>query len=164
MPTSNPVNLESLTNDAVASLGFEMLGMELNLSDGGGMMRIYIDHPERPIVVEDCATVSREVSASLDLHDPIPGKYRLEVSSPGMDRPLFKPSHYQRFIGEKVKLTTALPVNGRKRFSGTIAAATDTQVTVALENESIELPYAAVEKARLNPSFDKPGKPGSSKR
>lgn len=164
MPSSNPIDLENLINDAVAPLGFEVLGIELNLSDGGGMLRIYIDHPERPIVVDDCATVSREVSASLDLHDPIPGRYRLEVSSPGLDRPLFKPTHYQRFVGEKVKLTTALPINGRKRFSGVIAAADDVHVTVALDNESIELPYDAVDKARLNPSFDKPGKPGSSKR
>jgi len=164
MPTTNPVNLENLINDAAAPLGFEVLGLELNLSDGGGMLRVYIDHPDRPIVVDDCATVSREIGAAMDLHDPIPGNYRLEVSSPGLDRPLFKPSHYQRFIGDKVKITTALPINGRKRFSGVIAAADETQVTVALENESIELPYDAVEKARLIPSFDKPGKPGSSKR
>ena len=164
MPNSNPVDLESMLGEAITPLGFELLGLELNLSGGGGLLRLYIDHPERPVVVDDCATVSHEVSAVLDLHDPIPGNYRLEVSSPGLDRPLFKASHFQRFVGHQVKLTTTLPIDGRKRFTGEITAADDAQVTIAFEGGSVELPYDAVDKARLVPRFDKPGKPGSAKR
>ncbi|NJN39759.1 MAG: ribosome maturation factor RimP, partial [Gammaproteobacteria bacterium] len=94
--------LEQLLLPVAERHGVLLHGFDLVLSRGSGLLRIYIDHLQRHIGVEDCEAVSRDVSALLDVHDPIPGEYRLEVSSPGFDRPLFQPAHYSRFVGHEV--------------------------------------------------------------
>lgn len=161
--SANP-DIEGLLTEAVTPLGYELLGVELNLSRGSGLVRVYIDHPERAITVDDCEAASHEISAALDLHDPISGRYRLEVSSPGLDRPLFKPAHYQRFIGERIKLSTMLPIGGRRRFTGVLLQADANGIELQTDANSERLSYPMIEKARLVPDFAKPAKPGSSKR
>ncbi|MCB1587286.1 MAG: ribosome maturation factor RimP [Xanthomonadales bacterium] len=161
MSEARQTDLETLLAQAIAPLGYELLGLELNLSRGSGLVRLYIDHAERPITVEDCEAASHEVSATLDMHDPIPGRYRLEVSSPGLDRPLFKPAHFQRFVGEKIKLSTLLPIGGRRRFSGVLQQADAEGIELLTDTASERLSYAMIEKARLVPDFAKPAKPGS---
>ncbi len=95
-------------------------------------LRVYIDSPEG-VDVDDCADVSRQLSAILDVEDPIAGEYSLEVSSPGLDRPLVLPEHYRRFVGETVKLTLAQPLAGRRKFKGRLLEATDDHVVVEAE-------------------------------
>lgn len=123
----------------------------------------------RAVTIQDCEAVSREVSAMLDVHDPISGEYTLEVSSPGIDRPLFSAAQYLRFIGEQAKLTLALPVEGRRRFQGRIVAVEDGVVVLALDDaRQIRVPIENIDKARLAPDLvalglvaaPRPAKPG----
>ena len=107
------------------------------------------------INLDDCARVSREVAATLDVEDPIRQSYQLEVSSPGMDRPLAKPEHFQRFRGELVRIETLAPMAGnRRRFRGTLLDATDRDVTLQMPEGPVTLAYADIEKARLVPNFE----------
>lgn len=145
--------LTNLLEPVVNDIGYELVLLEFSPREGSGFLRLYIDHPEG-IGIEDCEKVSREVAATLDVEDAIPYAYRLEVSSPGLDRPLVKPEHYQRFQGEVVKLQMIAPVSGRRRFQGVIVAATDTEVTLETEDGAVTLPLSDVEKARLVPNFD----------
>jgi ribosome maturation factor RimP len=101
------------------------------------------------MTVEDCARISREVSALLDEADPIENDYVLEVSSPGIDRPLIRPADYDRFISHEAKFELTAPVAGRKRFQGVIAARSGDQVTVGIDAETVDIPLAAVKRARL---------------
>src|SRR5688500_4419191 len=102
--------IEALLAPAVSALGLELLGAEYSAGVNNALLRLYIDHRERLVTIEDCESVSREVSALLDVHDPIDAHYTLEVSSPGIARPLFKPEHFARFVGEPAKVTVDLPI------------------------------------------------------
>lgn len=130
---------ESESEPAVSGSESEEIG---DISDSG-------------IDVDDCALVSREVAALLDVEDPITQPYRLEVSSPGLDRPLTKPVHYQRFIGSQVRVQLVAPLQGRKRFTGLIQAVREDGVTLQTGAGEVELAFAAVERARLVPDFEK---------
>src|SRR5258708_33815970 len=105
--------LTELLAPVVAGLGLECLGVEYSPSHGNSLVRVYIDAPERAVTVEDCEAVSRQVSATLDVHDPVQGRYTLEVSSPGLDRPLFTPQQFGRFIGQTAKVEVNLAIVGR---------------------------------------------------
>jgi ribosome maturation factor RimP len=130
-------------------------GVEYVSGRSSALLRVYIDHLERHITIEDCEAVSRDVSATMDVNDPISGAYRLEVSSPGFDRPLFRPEHWARFVGEEVKAETALPVEGRKRFRGLIAAVENGTVRIEADGLAWTLPLAAIAKARLVPEYER---------
>ncbi len=111
---------------------------------------------DQPMTVEDCEAISRALSAKLDVEDPIASSYVLEVSSPGIDRPLVRPDDYRRFAGYVAKVETRIPVDGRRRFSGRIAAATDSHVRLALEESEaagapseVEIPIADIARAKL---------------
>ncbi len=147
----------SLLEPGVNALGFELVDVELAGGTGHQTLRVYIDSPEG-VDIDDCADVSRQLSAILDVEDPIAGEYSLEVSSPGLDRPLVTPAHYRRFVGETVKLTLAQPLNGRRKFKGRLAEATDDHAVVETEGvggqpERFTLAYADIERARLVPKF-----------
>ncbi|NIA26790.1 MAG: ribosome maturation factor RimP, partial [Desulfobulbaceae bacterium] len=101
------------------------------------------------IGLEDCEKVSRAVSALLDVEEPLPGQYSLEVSSPGLDRKLTKVAHFQRFEGETVKVQMRFPILGRKRFRGTLVSSDDENIVVEVDGESHELPMATIDTARL---------------
>lgn len=103
----------------------------------------------RPMTVDDCAEISHAVSALLDVHDPIPGSYVLEVSSPGIDRPLVRPRDYARFAGHVAKVETVGPVAGRRRFRGVITGVTEAGVLLLVEGEQVEVPFAAIRRAKL---------------
>jgi len=105
--------LTQLLAPVIADLGLECVGVEYSPSHGNSLVRVYIEAADRPVTVDDCEVVSRQVSASLDVHDPIEGRYTLEVSSPGLDRPLYTPEQFARFIGESAKLEVNLPIDGR---------------------------------------------------
>ena len=101
------------------------------------------------MTVEDCAAISRAVSTLLDVEDPIKGSYTLEVSSPGLDRPLTRPKDYTRFAGLEVKIELREPMDGQRRFRGRIAGLADDQVQLDTEDTRIAIPYADIERAKL---------------
>ena len=141
-----------LLEPSISALGFELVAVELVGSGDDRILRVYIDHPDG-ITVDDCADVSRQVSAVLDVEDPIPGAYVLEVSSPGLDRPLVKAADFERFRGSLVKLRTREAVLGRKNFTGMLSEASGDNVVVEVDGEPYEIEFANIEKARLVPDL-----------
>lgn len=143
--------LQRLLEPAIERLGYEISDIEMKLGGRDGVLRVFIDRPEG-IKLEDCEVVSRQVSALLDVEDPLPGHYVLEVSSPGLDRRLTKPAHYQRFLGEEVKVKLRLPLDGRRNFRGVLKAATDDKFELEVDGVAHSLQIAMVESARLVPA------------
>ncbi len=141
-------DLTDLFLPVVESMGFELVGVEFHGTEHHGLLRIYIDH-ENGIVVDDCAKVSRQISALLDVEDPISQGYDLEVSSPGINRPLFKQDDYQRFSGLRAKIKLGVALDGRKNFSGTLQGIEEDQVLIEVDNETFELPFHDIAKANL---------------
>ncbi len=156
--------IETLLAPAVNALGLELLGVEYSAGVSSALLRLYIDAPDRAVNVEDCADVSREVSALLDVHDPIDAHYTLEVSSPGIERPLFKPEHFERFVGTPAKVTVDLPINGRRRFHGPIMAVEGDEIVIEQDGAPARIPHPNIQKARLAPVFEAPAKPGKAPR
>ncbi len=144
--------LEAIIEPAVKALGFELVGVEYISQGRHSMLRIYIDS-DAGITVDDCADVSNQVSAVLDVEDPIRGEYTLEISSPGVDRPLFKMEHYERFAGHQVELRLRLPIEGRRKYKGTIKRVEENQVVVEVEGGEHRFSLADIEKARLVPEW-----------
>jgi ribosome maturation factor RimP len=145
--------LNELLKPLVADLGLEFVGIEFSPSRGSSLLRVFIDAPERPVTIEDCERVSREISAQLDVNDPIEGRYTLEVSSPGIDRPLFTLAHFERYVGSEAKISVALPINGRHRFSGTIRSVDGDRIHVDQDGQDVAISHVNVVKARLVPDY-----------
>ena len=137
-------------NRQIAGAHYELIDLEAKLGGKGGLVRLYIDKPEG-IDLEDCEKVSLAVSALLDVEDPIPGNYNLEVSSPGLDRKLTKIEHFQRFAGETVKVQMRFPIEGRRRFRGTLVSSDEENIVVEVDGESHSLPLKTIDTARLVP-------------
>ncbi len=146
--------LTTLVKSAVQALGYELVGVE-HLSQGRhSVVRVFIDS-ERGITLADCERVSHQISGVLDVEDPIRGQYNLEVSSPGLDRPLFTAEHYTRFLGEKVKLRLRLAINGRRKLTGRIHKVENGVITIVDDAEQeFELTVNDIEKANLVPDYD----------
>jgi len=146
--------LTALIEPATQACAVDLWGVEFFQQGKHSVLRVYIDREaEAGISVEDCTEVSRQVSAILDVEDPIAGEYTLEVSSPGWDRMLFKPSQYQRYVGEEVNLRLTAPVAGRRRWRGVVEAVDDVQVTLQAEGQSIVLPFISIDKANVVSKF-----------
>lgn len=156
--------IAGLLSPTVEALGLELIGVEYLPAPGGAMLRLYIDVPEgeaasgRMVGIEDCESVSREVSAQLDVEDPISSHYTLEVSSPGVDRPLFTAAQFARFAGEQAKVTLKLPQDGRRRLQGRILGVEGDAVRLEVEGPggqllALEVAIGNVEKARLVPDW-----------
>ena len=114
------------------------------------MVRIFIDGPDG-ISVDDCERASREIAALLDVDDPIPTAYTLEVSSPGFDRLLRTPAHFERFVGSRVFVELKVPRAGRRRYTGMLQAANATGIELEVDNQKVEIPFDEIGKARLAP-------------
>ena len=154
-------------------MGFELVAVRMH---GGSRPKLQVmAEPQdraRGMTVDDCADISHAVSAVLDVHDPIPGAYTLEVSSPGLDRPLVRPEHFARFRGERARLETELPIAGRRRFVGRLEGVVAGDVLLTPEEGAAEtplrLPLAALRKAKLAPQAPAPAAakrvPGKKKR
>jgi len=136
---------------SVESLGFELSDLEVRLGTRDSLLRVFIDKPEG-IGVEDCEAVSRQISALLDVEDPLPGNYVLEVSSPGLDRRLTKVEHFKRFMGNDVRVKLRFPLDGRKNFRGALRAADEENIEVEVDGKSHCLAIATIESARLVPT------------
>lgn len=145
-------SLMQLLEPTVVGLGFELVGVEF---DGHQrVLRIYIDHPDG-ITLENCSKVSYQLSGLLDVEDPIPGRYQLEISSPGMDRPLFTLEHFDRFMGSMVRIQLTSPIEGRRRFKARIEAIEGNELVLVDDEARHRIPFDLIEKARLSPEFDK---------
>ncbi|MCH8278982.1 MAG: ribosome maturation factor RimP [Proteobacteria bacterium] len=131
-------------------MGYELADLEVRLGGDGGLVRVFIDKPDG-IDLHDCEKVSLAVSALLDVEDPVPGKYDLEVSSPGLDRKLTKIEHFQRFMGEIVKVQMRFPIAGRRRFRGKLVSLDDENIVVEVDGEAYSLALATIDTARLVP-------------
>ena len=163
--------LSQLLEPAIADLGLELVGIEFSANSGSSLLRVYIDEPERGVTIDDCERASREISALLDVNDPVAGRYTLEVSSPGLERPLFTPAHFERFLGEQAKINVNLPIDGRRRFQGRIEAVDDERVTIDQDGTPVQVAHANIAKARLVPDYAalglapaKAGEPAPGKR
>ena len=147
----------------LADLGLECLGVEFTPSHGQSTLRVYLDLLDksepgedgvrREVGVEDCETASRELSALLDVEDPIPGHYVLEVSSPGLDRPLFTAAQFAKVSGQEVKLLLSAPLEGRRRLRGKLVAVEGELITLEAEGKTFEFEHALVESARVVPDW-----------
>lgn len=140
--------IEDIVAPTIVGMGFELVRVAMSK---GGTLQLMIEPADgRSLDVEDCATVSRAVSAVLDVEDPIPGNYTLEVSSPGIDRPLTRPKDYMRWAGHIARLETALPVEGRRRFKGTLLGLDGDLVRLRLDDgKEAAVPLEAITRAKL---------------
>ncbi len=156
-------DITALLAPTVAAMGLELLGVEYLPAPGGALLRLYIDVPQaqagqagvepRQVGIEDCEAVSREVSAQLDVEDPISGNYTLEVSSPGLERPLFGAAQFARFAGEAAKVTLKLPQDGRRRLQGTILRVEGSTVVFDVDGAEFAADASNIDKARLVPDW-----------
>lgn len=154
MSSSKVAKIEELLAPVVEALGCELWTLEY-LSRGKDVtLRIYIDRAETGVSLEDCEKVSRQVSSVLDVEDPISGEYTLEVSSPGMDRPMSKLWHYDRCKGETIQIKLRFAFEGQKKFKGIVMGTEGDEVVILLEdNEEVLFPIETIEKARIVPTF-----------
>ncbi len=147
-----PANVLNVIEPVVESLGYELVGVEYLTQGRDGLLRVYID-AEGGIRVEDCQRVSHQLSGVLDVEDVIKGHYSLEISSPGLDRPLFSAAHFARFAGSEVKLRLDAPLNGRRKFRGTLIGVEDGEVRLLVDGEEVRVPLASIDRANLVPQF-----------
>ena len=150
-------HLWELFEPVVNGMGFDLIEIEHFPNPKHGVLRLFIDKPVgsdvEGVVIEDCSAVSRQISALIDVEDPIRGQFNLEVSSPGLDRPLRRLQDFQRFTGSLVKLKTVTPLQGQRNFKGRLLDANEDVVVIETDAEEISLPMNAIEKARIVPEF-----------
>ena len=145
--------LQALLVPVVEGLGYQCWGIEFISQGRHSLLRIYIDK-ESGVLVEDCEIVSRQVSGILDVEDPISAEYTLEVSSPGMDRPLFTIEQFALHAGEQVKIKLRSPFDGRRNFQGLLRGVEEQDVVVQVEDHEYLLPIDQIDKANIIPTFD----------
>jgi ribosome maturation factor RimP len=145
--------LSEMFEPVIESMAYELVCVELTGSGNGTILRVYID-ADKGITVDDCKAVSYQLSGILEVEDPLQSQYALEISSPGLDRPLVKPEHFKQFVGDLVKIRSTEAVLGRKNFKGILESFDGEYLYVAVDNEVYEIPFDIVEKANLVPVLD----------
>lgn len=144
--------LIDLLDPVAESLGCELWGIDYSSQGRHAMLRIYIDKVGG-VSLEDCEKISRQSSSVLDVEDPIKSEYTLEVSSPGMDRPLYKLPHYEQSIGERIQVRLRLPFDGRRRFTGLLKSVENEEIVLEVDNEEYVLPIESIDRANVTPQF-----------
>ena len=145
--------LTPLFEPVVESMGYELVGVEFQGAGGHGTLRVYIDR-EQGVSLDDCAAISHQISGILDVEEPIKQAYDLEISSPGIDRPLFKLADFERFAGRTAKIKLAVDLEGRKNFKGRLQGVADARmVVIEVDGEAFYLPFADIGKANLVGEF-----------
>lgn len=145
---TDPGYIEQLVEPAVSALGCELICVQWARVSGNDTLRVFIDKPTG-VTVDDCADVSRQVEAILDVEDTIKGEYFLEISSPGLDRPLTKPDHFRQFCGRSAQIKLYGPMGGRRNITGVIEFSNDKTVVVASGGERLEIGYGDIKSAKL---------------
>ncbi len=147
------VKIAAMIEPSLDALGYELVGVEYVAQGKHSLLRIYIDASEG-VDVNDCQKASHQISGVLDVEEPLSGHYTLEVSSPGLERPLFTAQHYERFAGERAEVKMHTPVDGQRKFVGQLAGVEDNKLLLNLENEqSVSLSLADIDKAKLKPEW-----------
>lgn len=141
--------IRALATPVVEGLGMELVDVVYTTEHGARVLRVFIDKPGG-VTVDDCSDVSHELSTILDVEDPIPQRYMLEVSSPGLDRPLIKEKDFIRYIGRKVRIKTKEPLEGRRNFKAAIDSVEGGCVSVTdFDGKKFEIPLSSIDKAKL---------------
>jgi ribosome maturation factor RimP len=141
--------IAELITPAIEAMGFELVRVQVSGSQRPTVQVMAEPASGRAMSVDDCAEISRAISAVLDVEDPITGPYSLEVSSPGIDRPLTRPKDYERFLGHEAKVETSAPIDGRKRFKGPIKSVDANAVELTVDGADVRIPFGTVHKAKL---------------
>ncbi len=149
---SKEQKIAEMLQSTVQALGFELWGVEYLSQGRHSTLRVYIEAPQG-ITVEDCAAASEQVSGVLDVEDPISGEYTLEVSSPGVDRLLFRPEQYAGYIGEVIELRLRSAFDGRRKFKGMLKGVDGEDVVIQVDDHEYLLPHGTIEKARVHPGI-----------
>ncbi len=144
--------VEGIVAPVLDEMGIELVDIVYIKEGGRWFLRLFIDKPGG-VGLDDCQRVSERIDPLLDEHDPIPNSYTLEVSSPGIERPLKKPADFERFTGRKIRLTTFVPVEGRRKFKGVLVAANNHSITLDNEGSTVVIPMEQVASARLVAEF-----------
>ena len=140
--------IEQYIRPSLESLGYELWGCQYLSHSRHSLLRVYIDKADG-IGIEDCELVSRHISALLDVEDPISGQYRLEISSPGIPRPLFHPWQYQRYIGEPIEIRLIKPIDGQRKFVGVVVSADDHQLVLNIDSATQAFLFSTIARAHL---------------
>ncbi len=148
MPATLRERLIALIEPLIGRLGYELVELEHSAGRGSAVVRLFIDSPEG-VGLADCERVSREVSALLDVEDPMPTAYTLEVSSPGFDRVLRTPAHFARFVGARVAVELSVPREGRRRYTGTLLSADEAGIALEVDGARVAMLFSEIGKARL---------------
>ena len=142
--------LIALSEPLIAQLGYELVDLEYAPGRAHAVLRVFIDRPEG-VGLDDCERVSHELAALLDVEDPVPTAFTLEVSSPGLDRVLRTPAHFQRFVGERVHVELRSPRDGRRRYTGQLTALRDEGIELIVDGAMVAVSFAELGRARLAP-------------
>ncbi len=146
-------SLFDLLSDSIDVYGYELIHLELVGRESSRVLRLFIDAPGG-ITLDDCAFVSQQVGRLLDVEDPIPSRYTLEVSSPGIERPLARREHYENAIGERIQLSTMIKCGGRKNFLGQLVKVVDDSIVLAADGTSYTIELTNVRQAKLKPVLE----------
>ncbi len=141
--------IEGLLLPTIHAMGYELVQVKMLEGNKSKLLQIMAERPDGSMNVDDCAAISNQVSAILDVEDVIPGEYRLEVSSPGIDRPLVKHADYEKYVGHAAKIELMMPVNGRKRYTGAIKTVIGDTVTIEVDGQPVALEIPDVQHAKL---------------
>lgn len=141
--------VEAVITPSLTSMGFELVQVKFIDGRSAQTLQIMAEKPDGSMSLDDCALISRQLSAVLDVEDILTDAYRLEVSSPGIDRPLVRVSDYAKYVGHAAKVETALPVDGRKRFSGSIAGVDGETIILTVDGREHRLPFMDIQSAKL---------------
>jgi len=150
--STSSAQLHEMLEDSIYQYGYELVHLELTGRDNAKILRLYIDAPGG-VTLDDCAFVSGQVSALLDVEDPFTGRYTLEVSSPGVERPLVKKEHFEKVLEENVSISTYVKCDGRKNFFGRLVAVSGDSVLVAVDGNEVRIEFANMRKAHLKPEL-----------
>ena len=146
--------LEKLLRPVVEGMGYTFWGIEFRSRGPQSLLRLFIDDPQQGVTIDDCEKVSRQVSAVMDVEDPIQNEYTLEVSSPGMDRPLFRLEQYRQFAGHQVQVRLRMAFEGRRKFQGLLKGVEGNDVVLVVDDHEYLLPFDSIEKANIVPVFE----------
>ena len=141
--------IQDLITPSLAAMGFELVQVKMMDGKSQQTLQIMAERADGSMSLDDCASVSRQVSAVLDVEDLITAAYRLEVSSPGIDRPLVKVADFEKYLGHAAKIETALPINGRKRFSGPLKTVLGEDITITVDGKDFTVPFIDIQSAKL---------------
>lgn len=154
MDTNTLLNrVEELVTPVLENLGLELVEREFLSDQGRWVLRLYIDREQTPVTIDDCKTASRAMEGVLDVEDVIPQRYSLEVSSPGLNRPLRRAKDFEKFAGSRVEVTTKQLVNGQHHFTGTLKGLRESSIVVAEGDREWQIPLAELKKAKIKYSF-----------